>query len=67
MAKGKPIVARTLEKNKVAVQLELRIVTHADGKSELQSTLKHYCKDKQSAIELINEYVKHNTRVKVDA
>lgn len=70
MSKAKPVekvVESSLEKNVLAVKLELRIITHADGSVKLHADLTHHCKDKQDAINLISEYVNHNTRKKVVA
>ena len=47
-----------------AVQLSIWITPRANGTPRVNAQLKHRCEDKQSAVELINQYVKLNTRVK---
>ena len=52
-----------------AVQLTIWITPQANGKPKVNSTIKFKSKDKQTAIELIKQYVKINEREnqKVDA
>lgn len=45
-----------------AVQLTIWLTPLANGKVQVNSTIKHKCKDKPTAIELIKEYVKKNER-----
>lgn len=51
------------------VQLTIWITPQANGKPKVDSTIKFRSKDKQTAIELIKQYVKINEREskKVDA
>lgn len=45
-----------------AVQLTIWITPQASGKPKVSSTIKFKSKDKQTAIELIKQYVKINER-----
>lgn len=54
----------SMKRNVRVVQLELRLVTDSVGNCKVEANLKHRCKDKQSAVELIQQYCDRNTRVK---
>lgn len=45
-----------------AVQLTIWLTPLASGKVQVNSNIKHKCKDKLTAIELIKEYVSKNER-----
>ena len=57
-------MAKTLAKNIRVLKLELRLITHADGRVVIDANLTHKCKDKQTAIELIEDYVNQTKRDK---
>lgn len=55
-------MAKSLEKRVRAVKLEIYLHTFADGSTKVESTITYKCKDKPTAVDLVEQYVKHNKR-----
>ena len=57
---------KKINKPQLAVELRLYVTPCSDGKMKASATLKHHCRDKDVAIDLIKNYIEHNIR-KIDA